>query len=310
MVNSHKNRREFLRALMAAPAGLTLTLPALAQSQPALEAKKLADDLAVVTGDGGNIAVAMADDGLFVVDAGLAGRAADLLKFIAEDVSPHKVVTLFNTHWHLDHVGANEMLGKAGARIVAHENVKKRLSEKITMEALNRTIEPLKPEGLPTETFPKGGKVKFGRERIEYMSVPPAHTDGDSYVFLPGPNVLHTGDLLFNGFYPFIDYSTGGWIGGMAAASEKLLKVGDGKTRIIPGHGPLGSKDDLKASRDMLSGVYAKLEPLAKQGKPVEEAIAAAPTKEYDEKWGKGYLKPDQFVRLAYTSILRHNEKG
>jgi glyoxylase-like metal-dependent hydrolase (beta-lactamase superfamily II) len=118
----------------------------------------------------------------------------------------------FNTHWHFDHTGCNEALGKAGVKIIAHENTRKWLSQKVTMEALNRTFEPLKPEGIPAEVFSKGGKMSFGKEKIEYVHVAPAHTDSDAYVFLSGPNVLHTGDLLFNGFYPVVDYSTGGWI--------------------------------------------------------------------------------------------------
>jgi glyoxylase-like metal-dependent hydrolase (beta-lactamase superfamily II) len=242
-----------------------------------------------------------------MVDGGLAERSGELLKAVAEQMDAHKIRTVFNTHWHVDHVGCNEVLGKEGAKIIAHENVKKRLSSKITMEMMNRTFEPLKPEGLPSETFATGGKMTFGKEKIEYLRVAPAHTDGDSYLFFPGPNVLHTGDLLFNGVYPLIDYSTGGWIGGMSKACDDLLKVGDGKTRVIPGHGPLGSKDELKASGQMLGTIHDRLAAMVKQGKTVDECVASAPTKEFDAKFGGGFIKPEMFVRISYTSIVRHN---
>jgi len=297
------SRRDFFRALIAAPAGATLSF---AQTTPPIRATKLSPSLAMVSGDGGNVAIVIAPDSLFMVDGGFADRSAELLKAVAEQVDTHPVRTVFNTHWHLDHVGCNEALGKAGARIIAHDNVKKRLSTRIVMEAINRTVEPLKPEGLPTETFTQGGRLTFGKEEIRYQSVPPAHTDGDSYLFFPGPNVLHTGDLLFNGFYPLIDYSTGGWIGGMASACDALLKVIDDQTRVIPGHGPMAGKADLKVFRDMLATVHERLAPMARQGKTADEVVASAPARDLDEKWAKGSMKPDQFTRMAYTSLLRH----
>jgi cyclase len=310
MTISHSSRRDFLQAIIGGAAGLSITYFGYGQGTPApIKATKLSGSLALLEGDGGNVALVIADDGLMMIDGGLPDRAADLQKAIAE-VDSHKVRTLFNTHWHFDHVGSNEMLGKAGVKIIAHENTKKWLSQKVTMEAFNRTFEPLKPEGLPAETFSKGGKLTFGKEKLDYTHVAPAHTDSDAYVFFPGPNVLHTGDLLFNGFYPVIDYSTGGWVGGMAAAADTMLKVGDPQTRIIPGHGPLGSKEDLKATHAMLQTISGRLETMAKEGKSVEEVVAAAPTKDFDDKFGKGMFKPDQWVGLAYTSVLRHNKSA
>lgn len=310
MTNSYSSRRDFLQAIIGGAAGLCLTYPAFGQgTPPPIKATKLSGNLVLIEGDGGNVALVVGDDGLMMIDGGLPDRVADLQKTIA-DVDSHKVSTLFNTHWHFDHTGSNEALGKAGVKIVAHENTKKWLSQKVTMEAFNRTFEPLKPEGLPVETFSKGGKMTFGKEKLEYAHVAPAHTDSDVYLFFPGPNVLHTGDLLFNGFYPVIDYSTGGWVGGMAAAAGTMLKVGDAQTRIIPGHGPMASKDDLKAMQAMLDTVSGRLEKMAKEGKSADEAAAAAPTKDFDDKYGKGMFKPDQWVRLAYTSVLRHNKSA
>jgi len=299
---SQTNRRDFLRAVIAARVGTSFVhaqTPA-----PPIRATKLTDRIALLTGDGGNIALILADDGLMMIDGGYLERAADLLKAAAE-VDSHKIILQFNTHWHLDHIGCNEMLGAAGAKIMAHENTKKWLGQRVVIEGLNRTVEPLKPEGLPNEVFTLSGKITFGDHAIEFVPVPPAHTDGDAYLFFPNVNILHSGDLLFNGTYGLIDYSTGGWIGGTAAAQDRLLKVGDSQTRIIPGHGPMATKEDLKASREMMGAVHERLERFRKEGKTVQEVVAAAPTKDFDAKFGKG-MKPDQFVEIAYTGLLRH----
>jgi cyclase len=246
---------------------------------------------------------------LMLIDGGYAERAQDLLKVVSDQVDAHQVTLLFDTHWHLDHVGCNETLGRAGVKIMAHENVKKRLSVKTTMESMNRTFDPLKPEGFPTQEFSKNGKLSFGGEKIEYTHVPTAHTDGDTFLFFPGPNVIHTGDLFFNGFYPVIDYSTLGWVGGMANAAAIILKVGDANTRIIPGHGPMATKDDLKATHEMLFTVTQRMEKLAKEGKSADEAVAARPTLEFDDKFGHGAFQPEVWTRIAYMSVLRHNQK-
>ena len=152
--------------------------------------------------------------------------------------------------------------------------------------------------------------MTFGKEALEYTHVDPSHTDGDSYVFFPGSNVLHTGDLQFTGAYPVIDYSTGGWLGGMIASANAMIKVGDANTKVIPGHGPLSSKADLKASHDMMSAVLDRLTPMLKAGKSPDEVVASKPTKDLDEKWGKGFMMPDVFVRVAYVSLQRHGPKA
>jgi len=300
------NRRQFLQAVLTGAVGASFSYRAFAQNAaPPITATKLAPDLVMLSGDGGNVAIVIGGEGLFMIDGGLDNRAADLAKAVA-DIDGHRVTTLFNTHWHYDHVGSNEALGKGGTKIVAHENVKKRLSERTAFESANRTFDPLKPEGLPKETFTTGVKMAAGRTGLIVSHIPQAHTDGDAYVFFPSHNVLHTGDLLFNGTFPVIDYSTGGWIGGMASAAGTLGKVGDADTRIIPGHGPLATKTDLKASHDMLATIHDRIAALIGQGKSVEEAVAARPTREFDEKFGQGARKPDAFVQVAYTSIVRH----
>jgi len=303
------SRREFMQAVLAGAVGSSFTLRVSGQAPPPpVTATKLAPDVVWLSGAGGNVALVIGADGLLMIDSGFPERSADLLKAVG-DVDGHKVTTLFNTHWHYDHVGSNEALGRMGAKIVAHENTKAHLSARTAMEVANRTFDPLKPEGIPVETFTRGGVLTFAKQRLEYTHIPLAHTDGDAYLFFPSLNLLHTGDLLFNGTFPVIDYSTGGWIGGMAQAAAALEKVGDAGTRIIPGHGPLATKDDLRATYTMLATIHERIEPMIKAGKSVEEAVAAHPSREFDDKYGQGARKPDAFVQVAYTSIVRHMKK-
>jgi glyoxylase-like metal-dependent hydrolase (beta-lactamase superfamily II) len=305
MLRPNVDRRDFLRALCGGVAGLSFTCRGFGQSPPdPIRAAKLTDRIALLTGDGGNVGLVIADDGLMMIDGGYANRAVELQKAVA-DAGSHPVKLLFNTHWHGDHVGSNELLGKAGVKIMAHQNAKFWLSQKVKSEAFNTTVEPLKPEGLPGQIFTDGGKMTFGKEKIEYKWFPNAHTDNDVYVFFPAANVLHTGDLFFSGTYPVIDYSTGGWIGGMAAALDKLLKVGDAQTRIVPRHGPLSSKQDVQASRDMLRTVFDRLSTLSKKGASLDFVLKTNPVADLDAKWGQGFLSGEQFLRMAYPSIAK-----
>ena len=240
-----------------------------------------------------------------MIDGGYAKRAADLQKAVAEADS-HPVKVLFNTHWHGDHVGSHEMLGKAGAKIIAHQNAKFWLSQKVKLEIFDTTVEPLKPEGIPKQTFRDGGKMTSGKEKMEYKWVPNSHTDHDVYVFFPAANVLQTGDLFFSGMYPVIDYTTGGWIGGMADALDKLLKVGNAQTKIIPGHGPLSSKEDMRAARDMLHIALDRLTAFSKKSASLDDVLKANPAADLEAKWGQGFLKGEQFLRMAYPSIAKH----
>ncbi len=303
MNQNQLTRRSLLRGIAGA-ASLALT-PNIFGQPGGIESTKLSEHLFVLMGDGGNVAILTSPDGLFMVDGGLPDQAAAMVAAIAK-VSKMPVRTLFDTHWHSDHIGSNVTMGQKGAKIVAHDNVRARLSSEQTMEALNRVVEPLPAAGIPGVTFNAKGTIAFGGETIQYTPVAPAHTDGDTYLYFPHANVLHTGDLLFNGAYPFIDYSSKGWVGGMLAAEEKMLTESDAKTQIIPGHGAMATRADLKAARDMLETVMSRLDPMAKAGKSVDEVAAAAPLKDLDAKWGNGFMKPEMFLRIAYTSIVRH----
>lgn len=288
------SRRQLLQSFVAAAAGGML---ARAQA-PAISLDSLGKNVSVLTGAGGNIAFLTSSDGVLMVDSGLPETVAAVMGK-AKSAGP-KISTLINTHWHYDHTGGNTAIGESGAILVAHINVKKRLSTKQRIAAVNRDFEPLPAAGQPAETFTDKGALTFNGEKVEYTHLPPAHTDGDTVVHFQNANVLHCGDLYFNGTYPFIDYSSGGSIEGMIANAARMMKMVDHQTKIIPGHGPVSNKKTLAEYHQMLSGVNNAVSKLIKEGKPVEQAKAAKPLAKWDVKWGNGFMKPDQFVGLLY----------
>jgi glyoxylase-like metal-dependent hydrolase (beta-lactamase superfamily II) len=293
-------RRELFQIVSSAAPALWLVRHGSAQTPPALALESLGDKLNLLSGDGGNIAVLQGEDGLLLVDSGLAPNA-EAMETKAKSVSQKPITVLINTHFHFDHVGGNERLGREGARIIAHENVLKRVSTMQKNIFFNREVPPLAPEGRPRTTFSKAGKLTHGGEKITYQYLPPAHTDGDTTVHFGNANVYHAGDLFFNGLYPFIDYGAGGSIEGMVASADRMIKAVNGQTKIIPGHGPLGTLEDLRSYRSMLADVNQRVSKLVKEGKTLEQVQAAEPTKTYDDKWGKGFLKPADFVRMLYA---------
>lgn len=314
------SRRDFLRALLTGTAGLTLTSPVLsprawagqapAAAPPAIIATKLTDRIVVLANAGGNVGLVVAPDGLLMVDGGLANRAADLAKAIAA-IDGRRVQVLLNTHYHGDHVGSNEYLGKNKVRIIAHENVKKRVGERIESQAFGRTLEPLNAVGHPTETFTAGGTLSFGPETLEYTSVPPSHTDGDAFVFFPAANIIHTGDLLFLERYPVVDFTVGGSLAAMAASLERIENVGNAQTRIIPGHGPVASKTELRAARETWLAINTRLESMAGEGRTIDEVLKLAPTKEFDARvGGQAAQTSEGFLRQAYGGILASRNRG
>jgi len=296
-------RRAVMRALAGVAAGLSVSRAQ--NAPPSVTPTKLADNLVEIAGAGANSVLLIADDGLLLVDGGLPDRSAQLLKVVAEQGQGRSVRVLFNTHWHLDHTGSNEALGQAGAKIMASVNTKRWLSTTVTVEAQNRTYQPRPAEAVPTEVIAAPGKMTFGKEVVEYGPLPPGHTNGDIYVRFPGPNILMVSDDLSVGRYPIMDYSTGGWIGGMIEATEVLLKLADANTRIIPGAGPMQTKADLQAEHDMLVTVKDRVQAAIRQGKGLTDIAAEAPTKEFDAKWGK----PDLFLSMTFTGMMRHTHE-
>ncbi|MDB5808354.1 MAG: fold metallo-hydrolase [Betaproteobacteria bacterium] len=267
-----------------------------------IKTTKLSQNVYLLEGEGGNIGVSTGDDGVFVIDDQFAPLTARILAAI-KTISDKPVRFLINTHWHFDHAGGNENLGKNGVVIVAQDNVRKRLAAKTPIDFFKSTYGPTPAAGLPAITFKETVTFHLNGDQATAIHAPNAHTDGDSIIHFRNANVVHMGDTYFNGLYPFIDTGTGGSVKGMIAAADRGLQLTDDTSKIIPGHGPLSNKAELKAYRDMLASVSAKVTMLVKQKKTLAQVIAAKPSSAYDGKWGNGFLKPDQFVEIVYTSI-------
>ncbi len=267
-----------------------------------IKTTRLTDTLYMLEGEGGNIGVSAGDDGVFLIDDQFAPLTARILAAI-KAVSDKPVRFLLNTHWHFDHTGGNENLGKAGVVIVAQDNVRRRLSSKTAIEFFKSAYGPSPPAALPVITFNDTVTFHLNGDEATAMHVANAHTDGDSIVHFRNANVVHMGDTYFNGFYPFIDVGTNGSVRGVIAAADRVLAMTDDVTQIIPGHGPLSNKRELRAYRDMLAAVSVKIEAMVKAKKTLAQVMAAKPTRDYDATWGKGFLKPEQFVEIVFTSV-------
>jgi cyclase len=303
------SRRDLLRSGCAAAVGsgvFGLALPtgvrAFAGPQR-LQTMRLADHLLVVSADGSNVLIVSGESDTVLIGGGPPAQARDLLRLIEHETRRAVVPTLINTHWHSAHTGVNELLGKRGAKIIAHENTKLWMQADVFVEWEGRSYKPCPKPALPNATTYDSGEITCRKERIRYAHLPQAHTDGDLYAFLPEANVLVTGDLLHVGRYPVIDYSTHGWIGGYLDATEALLKVADSQTRIVPGEGPVQTRAALEAQLGLCEAVKSRLIDSFKQGNSLNEFIASAPTREFDASWD-GDAAP--FLTMAYRSAMGH----
>jgi len=267
-----------------------------------LETLKLRDNLFMLYGPGGNMVVLNGADGKVLVDSSFASVAPKLKQSMdALGTAPLKV--LINTHWHFDHTDGNQAMHAAGATILAHENTRKRMSTPQTVAVLGMHFDACPAAALPQQTFSDAFKLYFDNEELSLSYTLPAHTDTDIFVHYHQGNVLHMGDLWFNGTYPFIDASSGGNINGMIAGATRGISLADGETKIVPGHGPLGDKAALTKYRDMLTTVRDRVQKLKSSGKSQQDAIAAKPTADLDDQWGKGFMKPDFFVTIVYQTL-------
>jgi glyoxylase-like metal-dependent hydrolase (beta-lactamase superfamily II) len=290
------------RQAFAEARGLVTLIKDSAASSP-VNSYKLRGNVSVLEGSGGNIAVLMGPDGKALIDAGISVSRPQLTKALSS-LGPEPITHLINTHWHFDHTSGNEWLHSVGAKIIGHENTVKHLSEIQRVEDWDYNFLPSPSGAIPSEVFSAEREIKLNGASIELKPYKPAHTDGDLSVTLAEADILHTGDTYWNGVYPFIDYSTGGSIDGMIAASDTNLLASTDSTIIIPGHGkPVSNKSELKAFRDMLVDIREKVASLKKAGRTLPETVAAKPTADHDAKWGQFVIDPAFFTRLVYEGV-------
>jgi glyoxylase-like metal-dependent hydrolase (beta-lactamase superfamily II) len=310
------SRRQFLAAggLIAVAAGLTPTalfadsddvlvpggLKAAATAKITVQA--LRRNISVLLGVGGNIAVLTGADGKLLVDAEIVTARPHVSAALA-NINADPIKQLINTHWHFDHTGGNEWLHEAGASILAQENTRKHLSEVTRVEGWKHTF-PAAPAGaIPSVVFKDDHTLHANGTTLILKHYLPAHTDSDISVHFAEADVFHTGDTFWNGEYPFIDYSTGGTIDGMIRATEATLAKVTDKMIVIPGHGAVGDKSQLAMYRDVLSGTREKVAALKKQGKSLDEIVAAKPTGATDARWGTGFRSPRDFIGDVFQGV-------
>jgi cyclase len=297
-------RQAVERLISVGAASLGMSLPGRGDSTVRLT--PLVKDIAVITGDGGNMLTHRSPEGLLLIDSGLLG-SLEAVRFTLKEYSPLPVVSLINTHWHSDHTGGNPAFGQGGATIFAHKNCRSRLMTKQYIAFLDRTVPPLPSSGWPQETFETSGTLTHGDETVRYEYMRPAHTDGDITIHLPNANVLHCGDLFFNGMYPFIDYSSGGNLKGMVASAEAIVNKVDNDTTLIPGQGPVATKQDFQNFYHMMASVHDQFSKMIAHGKTIEEIEAAGVTRPYDDAWGKGMLSGSEWLRMLYLGETGNN---
>jgi cyclase len=260
---------------------------------------RLTDRLELLAGPGGNVLVLHGPDGVVLVD-NFVRPAWPQLKATLDAIG-RSLKTAIDTHWHFDHADNNANVHRAGAVLVAHARTKTRLSEPHDLLGLHMDPEPA--DALPTETFTDARTISVNGDTLTLQYIPPAHTDTDISVRFAKANVLHLGDVFFNGVYPFIDASTGGNINGMVAGAEKALAAVDAQTRIVPGHGPLGDRAALERYRAMLAAIRDRVAALKSSGKALADVQAAKPSAAYDAEWGGGFMNAEAFVGLVYSTL-------
>ena len=289
------HRRKFLQSLTAGVAASTFSRALFGQK--GLAGTKLTDKITLITGAGNNVVALAGEGGSLLVDCGEAAHAAEVLGLAGG------VQKVINTHWHLEATGANEAMGKAGAKLASSVNTELWMTQEIIHDWEKKVYPPRAKEALPTDTFYTTGKTTFGGEAVEYGLLPMAHTDGDIYVYFPQANVLVVGDAVQPGRLPLLDWPTGGWIGGMQEAQKTLLRLENDSTKIVPGSGAVMSKAELQASLDLVTKVREHLVKLVKQGMGPRDLIAAKAMQEFQ---GQLAGDPEPFLYTAYRGLYAH----
>ncbi|MGI9229186.1 MAG: MBL fold metallo-hydrolase [Gammaproteobacteria bacterium] len=270
-----------------------------------IKTQQINDKLYVLFGQGGNIGLSVGEDGVFMIDDQFAPLTVKI-KAAIRKLTPEPVSYIINTHWHFDHTGGNENLAKEGSLIVAHDNVHKRMAQDGVIEAFNMPIKASPKAALPVITFNDKLTFHLNGDVIRVSHYKNAHTDGDGSVHFTGANVIHTGDIWFNGMYPFIDVGSGGSIDGMITAAESMISFADAETVIIPGHGPVGDKAALEKNVTMLKRVRSRVQKLIDQGKTLEQIQAAKPNAaDYDNSHAWSFITAEKFLAIVHTSLTQ-----
>jgi cyclase len=284
--------------LLAFPAALA------AQNFDTIQVKsqQLRGGVYVLTGSGGNIGLSIGDDMAFVVDDQYAPLSSKILAHIAT-LTNKPVRFVVNTHWHGDHTGGNENMAKAGAILIAHDNVRKRMSTEQFTALFNRKTPPSPSIALPVVTFSDSVAFHVNGDDVLAFHVPPAHTDGDVVLVFTKADVVHMGDTFFSATYPIIDLSANGNVEGLIVASDRVLAICTPQTIVIGGHGPISDCAGLRGYRNMLVTIRDRVKAEIKKGRSLDQIKAAGVSKDFDDKWGKGFIKPDTFAELVYRSL-------
>jgi glyoxylase-like metal-dependent hydrolase (beta-lactamase superfamily II) len=282
-------------------------VPAALAAQPnwdtiSVRAQALRGGIYMITGAGGNIGLSVGADAAFLVDDQYAPLSQKIIAAV-KSVTNQPIRFVVNTHWHGDHTGGNENIGRTGALIVAHDNVRKRMSVEQFNSLFNSRTPPSAPGALPVVTFNDSVSFHINGEELVAFHVPPAHTDGDVVVHFTRADVVHMGDTYFATGYPFIDVSTGGHVDGIIGVADRVLAGCKPGTIVIPGHGPVSNCDQLRTYRDMVAAVRDRVRGAVQRGQSLEQIKAAGLTTEFDDQWGRGFIRPPVFVELVYRSI-------
>ncbi|MEJ1966893.1 MAG: MBL fold metallo-hydrolase [Gammaproteobacteria bacterium] len=310
------NRRSVLKGAMSGLAGLALApfatnVLAASNRTPAEKpaTARLTDKLALISGVGGNVVALTSDDGVLLVDTGAPESGRALMSQLRTLPGKGKVHTVFNTHYHIDHTGSNELFGKSGSRIVAHEKTRQWLAVDHWVPGEERYEKARAKQAVPTETFYTTGKTNAAGEQIEYGYLMEAHTSGDAYVLFKDSNVLVVGDAVANGADPVLDWFAGGWVGGRVDSQDTLLNLCNDQTRIVPGSGPLMTKAQLQAEREMMQKIYDRMTELVRKAFTDKDMLEAGVLEGLGHTWtdAKGFMYAANKGFWAHHNTLSHD---